>query len=592
MGMGLGTLGSRFGRLGNAPSKGVGGPQIVLSASSQTENTTIGTTIGTLSVVGGTGTWTFSKTADPDSAFTLTSGALKNAIVFNYETKTSYSVTIQATNGTLTINRTITISVTNVLEVTLNALSIDDNTAVAGDAWSATITGKTSGSTITATSSDGTVLTVVGTTVSGVFTVAGTPTITLHETHPDATARDTGIGITTSWAVTLNALTLDYSHIVSLSALGTLVGTLSGKTSGSTLSLVDTAGSRFALDGLDVKAGSVATNYGSATSHNITVRETRPYAATRDTVLAVTVDAITFDVSFSGDVAMSTNSAGTIYWMITASASASAADIIAHTGAITSGYGTIDTVDGAASVTLPALGTGDRYFHAVLCSAGTSTAISSTDYAQIQSTVTSSKAFLGAAFDDSGWHYSTQSIDIGSAAADRYILVAVGVQNSDTDPTVTVGGVSLTKLGGGDFSSTTDVAWYGGLVTTGTGAQNLVVTWASAAYEVKLSAAWKMLGLISTTPRVTPVRSTSSSLSIAAGAGEFLFYAMNGIGSIIGTLAAATEAPGREAAVTPSGSGGVGYTADWTVVATNAGFTIPQNDVNSTGHAGVAITFK
>lgn len=181
---------------GHASREGVGGPQIVLSASSQTENTTIGTTIGTLSVVGGTGTWTFTKTADPDSAFTLTGGALKNAIVFNYETKTSYSVTIQATNGTLTINRTITISVGNVLETTLNALTIDDNTSVAGAAWSATITGKTSGSTITATSSDGTVLTVVGTTVSGTFALDGSPTVTLHETHPDAAPRDTGIAVT------------------------------------------------------------------------------------------------------------------------------------------------------------------------------------------------------------------------------------------------------------------------------------------------------------------------------------------------------------------------------------------------------------
>jgi hypothetical protein len=94
------------------------GPQILISNRFQDENTAIGTTIGTFTVVGGTGTYTFSKTADPSSAFTLTGAALKNAIVFDYETATSYSVTINANNGAgSSINRTLTVGVNDIDEV-------------------------------------------------------------------------------------------------------------------------------------------------------------------------------------------------------------------------------------------------------------------------------------------------------------------------------------------------------------------------------------------------------------------------------------------------------------------------------------------
>src|SRR4249920_2332187 len=94
------------------------GPQILISNRFQDENTAIGTTIGTFTVVGGTGTYTFSKTADPSSAFTLTGAVLKNAIVFDYETSTSYSLTVNANNGAgSSINRTLTIGVNDIDEV-------------------------------------------------------------------------------------------------------------------------------------------------------------------------------------------------------------------------------------------------------------------------------------------------------------------------------------------------------------------------------------------------------------------------------------------------------------------------------------------
>lgn len=87
---------------------------------------------------------------------------------------------------------------------TLNALTLSNSAATAGSAWSATISGATAGSTITASSSDGTVLTVAAGIVSGTFAAVGSPTITLTEALAGATntPRPTPIPITVGSAAT------------------------------------------------------------------------------------------------------------------------------------------------------------------------------------------------------------------------------------------------------------------------------------------------------------------------------------------------------------------------------------------------------
>jgi len=76
-------------------------------------------------------------------------------------------------------------------ETTLAALTMTPNTVASGVAYSGTVVVTTTGSTLTATSSDSTVLTVSGTgvsrTVSGTFSAAGSKTITLTETLAGAT---------------------------------------------------------------------------------------------------------------------------------------------------------------------------------------------------------------------------------------------------------------------------------------------------------------------------------------------------------------------------------------------------------------------
>lgn len=70
--------------------------------------------------------------------------------------------------------------------IILDILDLDNKSPTHAQSWTANVAGLTAGSTLTATSSDGTALTVAGTgtakTVSGTFATAGNKTITLVET--------------------------------------------------------------------------------------------------------------------------------------------------------------------------------------------------------------------------------------------------------------------------------------------------------------------------------------------------------------------------------------------------------------------------
>lgn len=92
-------------------------------------------------------------------------------------------------------------------------------------------------------------------------------------------------------AADLVPLTLAAAEIVSGSAAGTVVGAVVGKTSGSALTLTNDAGGRFALSGGNIVAGMTATDYSSATSHSITIRETLADSSNspRDSAITITV---------------------------------------------------------------------------------------------------------------------------------------------------------------------------------------------------------------------------------------------------------------------------------------------------------------
>lgn len=109
-----GTRLLRGGR-GGKPSTPV--PIIVLSASSVLETASVNTVIGVLAVANGSGSYTFTEAADPDSKFNISGANLRVDASLDYETKTSHSVTIQADNGVdPVLARAFTITVVDVSE--------------------------------------------------------------------------------------------------------------------------------------------------------------------------------------------------------------------------------------------------------------------------------------------------------------------------------------------------------------------------------------------------------------------------------------------------------------------------------------------
>lgn len=96
---------------------GVAVATITLSATTIPENAAINDVIGVLSVINGSGTYTFTETADPDSKFNISGANLRVGAVLDFETDTTHPVTIEADNGVdPPISREFFIAVTDVAE--------------------------------------------------------------------------------------------------------------------------------------------------------------------------------------------------------------------------------------------------------------------------------------------------------------------------------------------------------------------------------------------------------------------------------------------------------------------------------------------
>lgn len=149
---------------------------------------------------------------------------------------------------------------------------------------------------------------------------------------------------------TLGTLALSAATIAENSALGTLVGMLLGTTSGSTLALVDSAGSRFALSGGAIVAGSVGTDFETETAHSITVRETLAGATNspRDTVLAVNVTDVSDSGSGNATLSNARISAGGEYILFDVAGGVWTGQINVNPALITL-TGTVASVDGSGN---------------------------------------------------------------------------------------------------------------------------------------------------------------------------------------------------------------------------------------------------
>lgn len=118
--MAFGKMGARggFGALGRG--SGASGPHIVLSSSTVAAAATVGTVIGTLSVQGGTGTYTFTLTSNPGTLFSIATASLQVAAAL---TAGSDPITVHADNGAgSVVNTSFLITVTGAFVPTFELL--------------------------------------------------------------------------------------------------------------------------------------------------------------------------------------------------------------------------------------------------------------------------------------------------------------------------------------------------------------------------------------------------------------------------------------------------------------------------------------
>ncbi len=147
--------------------------------------------------------------------------------------------------------------------------------------------------------------------------------------------------------------------------------------------------------------------------------------------------------------------------------------------------------------------------------------------------------YRGKASGDGSGTSISASIDIGTAAANRYVVVATGAQNS-TAATVVVAGTSLTQL-----SISTDggnARIFGGLVTTGSNSQTVTYDAAGSAFADKGFAVYTMTGLASTTPKQTAGGAALGAvhLDISGVAGDFVISSAYAISAAY-TLGSSTQ---------------------------------------------------
>lgn len=127
-------------------------------------------------------------------------------------------------------------------------------------------------------------------------------------------------GQTASKTLTFDFQDVDEVSDISLSALtmaenasaGAIVGALVSTPPGATLSMIDTAGSRFAISNNNLVRGATALDYETATSHSVTVRATRQ-GETVDKTFVITVSNINeiTDIGLSAAVVTENAAPGT-----------------------------------------------------------------------------------------------------------------------------------------------------------------------------------------------------------------------------------------------------------------------------------------
>ncbi len=291
---------------------------ITLSSTSVAENAASGTAVGTLSATDAdaddTHTYTLvSGTGDTDNAsFTITGSTLSTAAVFDFETKSSYSVRVRVTDaGGLTFEKVFTIGVTDVNDAPTNinasASSVAENAASGTTVASLSATDADAGDTFTYTLVSGT-----GDADNASFAITGTTLSTAavfdFETKSSYSVRvrvtDAG-GLTFEKVFTIGVtdvndaptnISASASSVAENAASGTTVATLSATDADAaetfTYTLVsgtgDTDNASFSISGSTLSTASVF-DFETKSSYSVRVRVTDAGGLTFEKEFTITV---------------------------------------------------------------------------------------------------------------------------------------------------------------------------------------------------------------------------------------------------------------------------------------------------------------
>jgi len=179
-------------------------------------------------------------------------------------------------------------------------------------------------------------------------------------------------------------------------------------------------------------------------------------------------------------------------------------------------------------------------------------------------------SFRGVGQSSASGSVTNFSIDIGTASADRLVVVGVGFQGvaGITSVIVDPAGANVTLAQDAINASGNTSTLYSGLVTSGAGAKNIEVTLVSGSFLIRAVSVWTLTGLSSNLKKQSSAfAGTTGNINVAAG--DFLFAMAHHVGGTV-TFSGSTEAP---AAAHNTGNA-TDDAADWTVVATNASFAL------------------
>ena len=197
----IGWLGWSFGKLGYIPSLGAytstPPAQLLLSSSQVSESATVGTVVGTFSVIEGSGVYTYSLTEDTDAKFAIVGNELRVNAALDFETDFLHPITVTATNGIAPVVQAFMIVVLDVDDtaptiLTDAAQTVDENAVFS----------------ITLTASEAVTWTKTGGADAALFTLSG-DLLSLaaknFEVPTDADANNTYVVQVTATDATLNA---------------------------------------------------------------------------------------------------------------------------------------------------------------------------------------------------------------------------------------------------------------------------------------------------------------------------------------------------------------------------------------------------